>query len=182
MATQPIPIYSQNETFYVPRFEVYVGGKNCRPDIINDILQVTYKDSINEIDSFTIEVNNWDADQRKFKFAPPRKEYEGVFDPGKKIEIRMGYYKNMRRMMRGVITDLEPNFPESGASTLNVHGLNELHKYRDGTAHRLLDRRTKNRHGHRQGLVQASVEEGPDGPGLDIDAIRANETADKLFS
>jgi len=130
MTTAPIPIYSQTETFYVPRFEVYLDGKKLDANILNDVLQVTYKDRINDIDSFTIEVNNWDADKRSFKFAPPQKGFEGVFDPGKKIEIWMGYYKNVRRMMRGVINGLEPNFPESGASTLSVHGLNELHLFR----------------------------------------------------
>lgn len=130
MATQPIPIYSQKETFYVPRFEVYVGGEELQADVAGDILQITYQDRINEIDSFSMEVNNWDPEQRKFKFVPPREGYEGVFDPGRKIEIRMGYYNNMRRMMRGLITDLELNFPESGASTLNVNGLNELHKFK----------------------------------------------------
>jgi len=33
MATQPIPIYSQKETFYVPRFEVYVGGKELQAEV-----------------------------------------------------------------------------------------------------------------------------------------------------
>jgi phage protein D len=130
MTTTPIPIYSQAETFYVPRFEVYIQNEKLRANIVDDILQVTYKDSINEIDSFTIEINNWDAEKRTFKFAPPQKGFEGIFDPGKKIELKMGYYNNMRRMMRGVITGLEPSFPESGASTLSIHGLNELHKYR----------------------------------------------------
>ena len=131
MATStPIPIFSQNETFYVPRFEVYIEVKKLERNIINDILQVTYKDSINDIDSFTLEINNWDAEKRTFKFAPPQPNFEEIFDPGKKIEIWMGYYKNTRRMMRGVITGLTPNFPEAGASTLTVNGLNELHEFR----------------------------------------------------
>jgi phage protein D len=128
--TTPIPIFSQQETFYVPRFEVYIDGKKLDSNVINDVLQVTYKDKVDDIDSFTVEINNWDADQRAFRFAPPQKGLEGIFDPGKKIEIWMGYYNNMRRMMRGEITGLEPNFPESGASTLSIHGLNELHGLR----------------------------------------------------
>jgi phage protein D len=130
MTTTPIPIYSQTETFYVPRFEIYVQGEKLKANVVDDILQVTYKDKINTIDTFTIEINNWDADKRTFKFAPPQKGYEGIFDPGQKIEIRMGYYKNIRKMMHGVITELQPNFPESGASTLSVSGLNELHRFR----------------------------------------------------
>jgi len=135
MGTQtPIPIYSQLETFYVPQVQVYVSGQLLQEGIIDDILQVTYKDSVNEIDSFDIEINNWDADYRTFKFAPPLKtptvDYTGVFDPGAKIEIWMGYQDNMRRMMRGTITSLAPTFSESAAPTLAISGLNNLQQYR----------------------------------------------------
>src|SRR5262249_40242108 len=130
MAQTPIPIYSQREPFYVPRFQVLVHGKKLPSDIIDDILQVTYKDNINEIDSFSIDINNWDATGRTFKFAPPLKEYKKVFDPGTPIEIWMGYQDNMRQMMRGEITSLAATFPEGGAPTLNITGLNELHQFR----------------------------------------------------
>jgi phage protein D len=132
VAQTPIPIYSQLETFYVPGFEVYVSGKKLNAAIIDDILQVTYTDSINKVDAFQIEVNNWDAESRKFKFCPPLKtssiDYTGAFDPGSKVEIHMGYQGTLRRMLRGIITSLTPNFPESGASTLSVTGLSELHQ------------------------------------------------------
>ncbi len=133
MATAPIPLYSpdQKETFYVPAVQVYIRGQKLKDNIINDILQVTYKDSINEIDSFEIEINNWDADARVFKFTPPvSNDYVGVFNPGAPIELWMGYEKNMRMMMRGQVTSLEPNFSESAAPTLSVRGLNELHQFR----------------------------------------------------
>jgi uncharacterized protein len=135
MATQtPIPIYSKAETFYVPRMQVYVSGQLLQDNIIDDILQVTYRDSVNEIDSFDLQINNWDADFRRFKFTPPLKtpnvDYTGVFDPGSKIEIWMGYQNNMRRMLRGTITSLSPTFSDSSAPTLTVSGLNTLHQYR----------------------------------------------------
>ena len=133
MAQTPIPIYSQQETFYVPSFEVHILGEKLKANVIRDILQITYKDSINEVDSFSIEINNWDADKRKFKFAPPLKDttvdFTGIFDPGKKIEIWMGYYNKLRRMMRGIITSLEPNFSESAAPTVSVSGQNELYQF-----------------------------------------------------
>jgi uncharacterized protein len=135
MAAQtPIPIYGQQETFYVPQVAVYLDGKELQDNVISDILQVTYKDSINEIDSFSIEINNWDADKRTFKFAPPLKDatedYTGVFDPGSTIELWMGYQNNLRQMMRGQITSLSPVFSESAAPTLTIAGLNELHQFR----------------------------------------------------
>jgi phage protein D len=135
MAAQtPIPIYGQQETFYVPQVQVYVDGKELQDNVISDILQITYKDSVNEIDSFTIEINNWDADARTFKFAPPLKtateDYTGIFDPGSTLELFMGYQNNMRLMMRGQVTSLAPSFTESAAPTLSVSGLNELHQFR----------------------------------------------------
>jgi len=126
----PIPIYSQKETFYAPHIELYIRGKKLPSNVIDDVLQVTYRDSINEIDSFSIDLNNWDATKRAFKFAPPLKEFAGVFDPGAQVELWMGYMKNMRMMMRGQVTSLEPTFSESAASTLNVRGLNQLHQFR----------------------------------------------------
>jgi phage protein D len=130
MAQTPIPIYSQREPFYVPRFQVFVRGKGLPSDVINDILQVTYKDDVNEIDSFSIDINNWDATGQTFKFAPPLKEYIGVFDPGTPIEIWMGYQDDMRQMMRGQITSMAATFPEGGAPTVTITGLNELHQFR----------------------------------------------------
>ena len=136
MASAAIPIYGQQETFYVPTVQLLVRGRPLGAEVINDILQVTYKDSVNEIDTFQIEINNWDADRRNFKFAPPIKDstddFTGLFDPGANIELWMGYQnqKNMRRMMVGEITSLEPNFPESGAPTLRISGLNQIHQLR----------------------------------------------------
>jgi phage protein D len=136
MAQAAIPIYSQQETFYVPSFQLSVRGRPLGAEVINDVLQVTYKDNVNEIDSFHIDINNWDADGRTFKFAPPLKnatqDFTGIFDPGTKIELWMGYLNqsNMRRMMLGEITSLEPTFSESGAPTLSIGGLNEIHQLR----------------------------------------------------
>jgi len=179
--TTTIPLFSQNETFYVPRFEVYINGQKLASNIINDILQVTYKDSINDIDLFTLEINNWDAEKRIFKFAPPQKGLEGIFDPGKKIEIWMGYYKNTRRMMRGVITGLEPNFPESGASTLTVHGLNELHVLRTEQHTYSWENTGKTDTDIAKELCGLPAKKGHPGLGLSIDAKPdSSESADQL--
>lgn len=176
MTTTPIPIYSQTETFYVPRFEIYVQGEKLKANVVDDILQVTYKDKINTIDTFTIEINNWDADKRTFKFAPPQKGYEGIFDPGQKIEIRMGYYKNIRKMMQGVITELQPNFPESGASTLSVSGLNELHRFRTEKHTYSWTDGTKTDTDIAKDLCGRPVQEGQPGLGL---AIHTNPSQDE---
>ncbi len=62
--------------------------------MVRDILSVTYKDSVQEIDSFEITINNWDAETRAFKYSDQR-----LFDPGERVELYMGYQGALRPML-----------------------------------------------------------------------------------
>jgi uncharacterized protein len=135
--TQAVRIYEQGETFYVPQFLVKIGGRELPTQVVRDVLQLTYSDSVEEIDSFELSLNNWDAEALAPKYEPPSSaERSGLFDPGgltdpvKKVEVWMGYLGNLRRMLTGEVTTLEPNFPGTGALTLSVRGLNVLHRFR----------------------------------------------------
>lgn len=127
MSAEPIPIFTDHQDFYVPTFQVKVGGKAQGQQVIRDIIQVTYKDNIAELDTFDITINNWDAETRAFKYSD-----DDLFDPGKEVELWMGYMgkDSLRLMVRGQITGLHPSFPSGGGSTLAVSGLNLLHKLR----------------------------------------------------
>jgi uncharacterized protein len=126
MVTQTVPIYT-GQDFYVPAFEVRIGQHRLARDVVRDITQVTYKDNIEQFDSFEIVINNWDAETRTFKYIDTDQ-----FDPGKKVELYMGYYgKNpLRLMITGEITSLRPAFPASGQPTLTITGLNLMHRLR----------------------------------------------------
>jgi phage protein D len=119
-----VPIYEGQE-FYVPAFEVKLAGRPAGQDVVRDILSVSYKDSVQEIDSFEISINNWDAAARTFKYSDRK-----LFDPGQRIELTMGYQGAQRTMLKGEITSLRPTFPAGGGSTLAVSGLNILHRFR----------------------------------------------------
>lgn len=121
-----VPIFV-GQDFYVPHFQVKIAGRPQGQNVIRDILQVSYKDNIKEIDSFEITINNWDAALRTFKYSD-----SDLFDPGKELELWMGYYGRHRQqlMIRGQITALRPGFPSGGGSTLGISGLNVLHKLR----------------------------------------------------
>lgn len=125
-------IYKERD-FYVPFFEILVKNKKLEKEVINDVISLTYKDSLTDIDSFEFTINNWDATHRKFKYIEGEKRK--IFYPGQDIEVWMGYYykgkKKIQGMLYGEITTLEPNFPSSGSPTLNVRGLNVLHRLRD---------------------------------------------------
>ena len=121
-----IPIH-RGQDFYVPYFQVKLDGRPQGQKVIGDILQVSYKDNIKELDSFEININNWDAETRAFKYSD-----DTLFDPGKELELWMGYYgqDKLRLMIRGQITALRPMFPAGGGPTLAISGLNILHKLR----------------------------------------------------
>lgn len=122
-----IPIYTDQD-FYVPYFEVKLrDGGSLGDDVVRDITQVSYKDDITSIDSFEITINNWDAENRGFKYIDT-----DLFDPGKELELWVGYYgrDRLQRMITGEITSLRPTFPASGQPTLAISGLNLLHRFR----------------------------------------------------
>ena len=112
-----VPIY-QGRDFYVPDFDILIGGKEISATERANVIDVRYRDSINNIDSFDITVNNWDAKEQDFKYTgsrhiePEKKSQSSetqngkpnesqnanqkklrshLFDPGQIIELRMGY-------------------------------------------------------------------------------------------
>jgi phage protein D len=149
---------SQNG-FYVPDFQVRIKERkkeanlnssdpaqqkssSLPKDVVNDILEVTYKDSITAIDSFELTLNNAlagssNCSTNRFKYIgseteeSAKKPLARLFEPcNKDVEIYMGYAHPLKLMMTGQIITMEPTFSSGGASTLNVRGLNLLHQLR----------------------------------------------------
>jgi uncharacterized protein len=126
-AAPSLDVY-KDQDFYVPAFRIFLDGREQIMEA-NDVMSVTYKDSLEAIDSFEMTVNNWDAEKLTFKYSDG-----DTFNPGKDAQLFMGYIRNgqsgLRRMLTGEITTLGPNFPASGGPTLSVSGLNLLHRFR----------------------------------------------------
>lgn len=125
--------------FYVPRFEIKIAGADLPRDVLRDVMQLTYTDSIKDVDGFELTVNNWDADKKQFKYvgtetpeSMKKNPLHNLFSPtGTEVDVLMGYGANpLTLMLRGNFTTMEPNFPSGGGSTLSVRGLNILHKLR----------------------------------------------------
>jgi len=124
--------------FYVPQFEVKIEGAGLPRNILRDVTQLTYKDNIKEIDSFELTVNNWDPTTQDFKYVGSetanslkKNPLHRLFEPcNKEVEVWMGYLGDLRLILKGTVTTMEPNFPASGAPTLTVRGLNVLHQLR----------------------------------------------------
>lgn len=116
-----------NKNFYVPTFTVKVKGKELAMEARHDIVNVSYTDSLEKIDSFSFTVTNWNAENREFKYLDFT---DTPFNVGNDVEVWMGYGGEEVQMIKGEITSLEPDYPQSGNPTLNVRGLNYLHRLR----------------------------------------------------
>lgn len=128
--------------FYAPQFEVKIEGVGLPRDVLRDVAQLTYRDNIKEIDGFEITVNNWEPASRRFKYVGSEtagdlraSDADGrrfrLFDPcNKEVQVWMGYAGDLRLMLRGTFTTLEPSFTPDGTSTLRVRGLNAIHQLR----------------------------------------------------
>jgi hypothetical protein len=139
----PQDIYT-GQDFYVPAFRILIGwnkgkGTAGRREIVHDVLSVTYTDSLTNIDSCDLTINNCDPDLASgngatFPSSPFKYSDSDKFNPWQPIEISMGYITNSadgrQVMLTGEIATMSPTFPASGGSTLTVRALNLLHRFR----------------------------------------------------
>lgn len=117
-------------TFYVPSYEVRVGA-TAATELVRDIIEVRFSTDVLELDSFDVTLNNWDAQRQTFKYEPASlPELEDLFLAEHLVEVKMGYAGALKFMIRGRITAIEPNYPQSGAPTLSIRGQNYLHQLR----------------------------------------------------
>jgi phage protein D len=129
--------------FYVPHFEIRVNGTPLAGNVVNDVLQITYKDNIKEIDSVDLSVNNWDETNRRFLYIGSEETADlpggktpdpnaVLFEPSptQALEIWLGYLGELRLVSTVNVTSLEPSFTGGGPAVLQVRGLNVLHKLR----------------------------------------------------
>ncbi len=135
MSSQPI---FAGETFFAPTFEIRLKGQNLGREVIRDVLEVSYKDDMEGLDSFEFTLNDWDPVRRVPKYSSPfdergeplsRQGGEAIpnFEPGARVELRVGYRgRDSALLMVGQIVSLSPNFPASGNPSLRVRALNLL--------------------------------------------------------
>jgi len=123
--TVSVPLY-EGQDFWVPTFEVRRRGqtRSLPQEIVRDITEVTYQDNVEQIDTFELTLNNWDAQRRTFKYSDG-----DDFLPGVELELWVGYFGRdpLRRMITGPITSMRPSFPASGQPTIAISGQNLLH-------------------------------------------------------
>jgi uncharacterized protein len=141
--------------FWVPRFEITIDGEQLGKTVLRDVIEITYKDNIDQIDGFELVVGNWDSQRNRFKYMgsegdeqsrndPALRKLETLFEPCQKgVVLKLGYAGNLTEMLTGTFTTMEPTFSSGGPHTLAVRALNILHRLRrkkyDGNWHNMRD-------------------------------------------
>ncbi len=136
MTAQPI---HQGQTFFAPAFRLTLAGQDVQGEAVRDVIEVSYSDDLETLDSFEVTLNDWDPATSRPKYSSPldetgspvRLETGGPvpnFEPGAQVEIRFGYQDaaELTLMMRGAVVSLTPRFPATGAPTVTVRAVNAL--------------------------------------------------------
>lgn len=128
--------------FRVPRFELSIDGVSLDNRVLRDVVSLSYKDSIDQIDGFELVVGNWDSARNRFRYMGSEgdrhssedaalRELETLFEPcQKKVVLRVGYADELTEMMTGNFTTMELACSAGGPHTLSVRALNVLHRLR----------------------------------------------------
>jgi phage protein D len=108
------------KNFYAPNYHILIDGNDILREHFVEITNVSCEDTLVGADSFSFSLNDpgvkWlDSD---------------LFEPGKEVEIKMGYEDQLATMIVGEITSISPNFPTDGTPQLEISGFDLSHQFR----------------------------------------------------
>ncbi len=148
--------------FLTPAFRIELEGRDAGREVIADVLEVSFTDDLEAIDSFEFLLHDWDPVALRTRYSSPWDEngqpfrlHEGGpevpnFEPGAKVTLYLGYLEDgaLPLIMQGEVVSLSPSFPASGSPTCRVRALDaflrNLQKIRvegnyDGTPKAVVD-------------------------------------------
>lgn len=122
------------DNFYVPRFEVHLGGRVVRESdgIVSDLSVNSVLDGADTV-SFRLNhrFNHENGEFLDLKMAD--------WEPSTKIRIRQGYGDTFEQTFVGRIQSVKPDFPSGGSPTITVSGFGLLHDLTKETRSRSWD-------------------------------------------
>lgn len=112
--------------YYAPDFRLEVEGVKLDPTTHGDVIELKVVMDMDNMASFDFTINNWDDARIAFKYSET-----DSFDVGRRVHVLMGYGGKLLSMVSGQIATMSPHFPDSGAPTLTVGGLDGMFRLRD---------------------------------------------------
>jgi len=118
------------KNFYAPNYQLLIDGKDILREHFIEITRVTFEDTLEGADSFSFSINDPGITWLDRDF----------FEPGKEVEIKMGYVDRLTTMIVGEITSLSPNFPTDGTPQLEVRGYDFSYQFTRGRGQRSFEK------------------------------------------
>ena len=113
-------IAKKYKNFYAPNYQILVDGEDIFREHIIEITNVSFDDLLDGADEFSFSIND----------PGVRGLDSDLFEPGKEVEIKMGYGDQRATMIIGDITSLRPNFPTDGTPQLTIEGSDLSNQFR----------------------------------------------------
>lgn len=131
------PDFYADRSFHTPAFRIELGGRDTGRAVIMDVLEVSFTDDLEAIDSFEFTLRDWDPVAHRPKYSSPWDEhgkpfllYENgpeapSFELGAQVALYFGYVEDgdLPLVMKGEVVSLSPSFPATGVPTCRVRAL-----------------------------------------------------------
>jgi phage protein D len=115
-----------NLEHYAPRSVISINGQ----ELTGDIVSVQLSQKLNAAAEATITVSDrFDMEKQEFTLLD-----KDMFKVGSDVEIKMGYADSLRKMMSGMITNLDPSFSAEGAPMVRITAKDPMHVITKKTA------------------------------------------------
>lgn len=114
---------------YSPSFSIMIDNKKFVHGVTVDVLSVSVTETSDRADSFIISLRDRHTEYGRFPSGAALKWMDDdALQEGKPVVINMGYVNNLREIMMGEITSVNPSFTENGMPTLNIRGFSLYHR------------------------------------------------------
>jgi phage protein D len=133
-----VPEFARGHSFLTPAFRLELEGRDTGRHVVADVLEVSFTDDLDAVDSFEFTVHDWDPVARRPRYSSPwdaqgrplRLAGDGSpevpnFEPGAQVSLYLGYLEDgeLPLVLDGEVVSLTPSFPGAGAPTCRVRAL-----------------------------------------------------------
>ena len=111
-----------------PNVKILVQNKPLAAEIEADLVSVLVSEDLEAPSMFELRLITWDLLKQEMTWVDDKS-----FDVGNKVEIQMGYEQELKTLMVGEITGLEPEYTQDVAPILVVRGHDLRHRLLRGS-------------------------------------------------
>ncbi|HEY9694196.1 MAG TPA: contractile injection system protein, VgrG/Pvc8 family [Oculatellaceae cyanobacterium] len=106
-----------------PHLNILIQGKLLDPEIEADLVSALVSEDLSAPSMFELQLVTWDLVKQEMTWVDDK-----VFDVGNEVEIQMGYGQELKTVIVGEITGLEPEYSQDTAPILVVRGHDLRHR------------------------------------------------------